>query len=155
MDTGGHLRAWEDNDSTVYPLTSRMSDTDQRGRMALTPVHQTPTSTSFLPKDRTLPSLSSVFESNSLGSSQNRHPPGHDPGNPYPPENKPSTPSDPGLKRPRLSLDQGRRSGFGVSSDTALITIPVGSHGVVAMACYCLSLVKLMTDNLTLTRVET
>lgn len=124
MDAG-HLRAWEHNDSPSHPLTSHIPNSNQGTQMPVTPINQTPISTTFLHHDRTLPSLSSVFENNSIRTASNHNPQPHD--RSYPSEIKPSTTSDQGLKRPRLSHDQGRRSDSDIRSDSTRVTIPVSS----------------------------
>jgi hypothetical protein len=128
MDLSRCRRAWEGNDSVASPLTERVTDTEQRGRIPFDPVHQTLTTTAFFPEGRTLPSLSSVFESNALGSPQSHPSTVHNSNGPYASGNKPSTPSNQGSKRPRLSLDQDWSPGPGTSSDRALTTVSVSSQ---------------------------
>lgn len=125
MDAGGHLRAWEDNDSTTHSPASHLPKSNQKSRMAAIPSVPTPNSTTFHPHNRTLPSLSTVFESTSIRSASNHYIPSHDPDRSYFAKIKTSNTPDQGLKRPRLSQDQGRRVDGDISRGSSLGTIPV------------------------------
>jgi hypothetical protein len=127
MDAGGHLRAWEDNHSATHRLTSYLPNPSQRNQTAVTPIGQASVSTRLLPQDRTLPSLSSVFESNSIRSTPNSHSQSQDPSSSHSSEIKASSIPEHGLKRPRLSHDQGRRSEADIIGDSTQVVISVGS----------------------------
>lgn len=119
MDAGDHRRPWEHNDSTIHTLTSHPQNPNERARATIHPTSQTPFSERSLPQNRTLPSLSSVFEGNSL--TQEQH------GNQ---SYGTSIASEHGLKRPRLSHDQGQRAETDAQSDICLVTTSVSAFGI-------------------------
>lgn len=132
MDASGNSRAWEDNGSTTHSSTGHLPNSNLKAQMAVTLSDQTPNPTTFLPHDRTLPSLSSVFERNAIRSGSNHHIQSHDSGNLYSAEIKTPAVSDQGLKRPRLSQDQGRRVDGDISRSSGLGIVTVSSFGFFA-----------------------
>lgn len=119
------MRAWEDNSSTAHSSTSRLPNSNQKHQMPTTHSGQTANSTILPPHDRTLPSLSSVFESNSITSASNRPLLFYDPGNSNSPEIKTPAAPDQGVKRPRLSQNEGRKSEVDIPRGSTLGPVPV------------------------------